>query len=100
LFPDGAIEISGGYRNGLLEGPWQRHRPGNGSGSTGTLVETGSYAGGLKSGHWQMLGPSGAVLGEYDMIGGTGTERFWLDDGTLYSERALRAGVPNGEDKI
>jgi antitoxin component YwqK of YwqJK toxin-antitoxin module len=34
------------------------------------------------------------------MIGGTGTERFWLDDGTLYSERALRAGVPSGEDKI
>ena len=94
VFPDGSIQITGGYRNGALDGPWQRHRP------DGSVIETGSYAAGQKSGRWQMLGPTGALLGDYDMTAGTGTERIWLDDGTLYSERALRAGVPGGEQRI
>lgn len=94
LFPDGTVEVAGSYRNGLLDGAWERHR------ATGTVVETGSYAAGRKSGHWQMFGPSGALLGEYDMAAGTGTERYWLDDGSLYSERTLKAGVPSGDERI
>jgi antitoxin component YwqK of YwqJK toxin-antitoxin module len=94
LFPDGTIEITGSTKFGALDGPWQRRRPG------GAVVESGSYANGQKSGHWQMFGPSGALLGEYDMTAGTGTERFWLDDGTLYSERTLKAGVAAGEERI
>lgn len=94
LFPDGTPEITGGYKDGALDGPWQRRRP------SGTVLETGSYAAGQKSGRWQMLGPTGTVLGEYDMHGGTGTEMYWLDDGTLYRERSLKAGVPSGNDKI
>ena len=94
LFPDGTIEITGSYKHGALDGAWQRHRP------TGTLIESGAYAAGQKTGHWQMFGPSGALLGEYDMVAGTGTERFWLDDGTLYRERTLKAGVAAGDDKI
>jgi antitoxin component YwqK of YwqJK toxin-antitoxin module len=94
VFPDGTPEVTGAYRDGALDGPWQRHRPG------GSVIETGSYAAGQKTGHWQMLGPTGAVLGDYDMRDGTGTERTWLDDGTLYRERTLRAGVASGSDKI
>jgi antitoxin component YwqK of YwqJK toxin-antitoxin module len=94
LFPDGSVEIAGGYRDGALDGPWERHRP------TGPVIEAGSYAAGLKSGRWRVFGPDGALLGEYEMSAGTGTERWWLDDGTLYSERALRAGVPSGPDRI
>ena len=94
LFPDGTPEITGAYKDGALDGDWERRR------ATGSTVETGSYAAGQKSGHWRMLGPTGAVLGEYDMQAGTGTEQHWLDDGTLYSERSLRAGVPSGSEKI
>ena len=35
-----------------------------------------------------------------DTRDGTGTEKYWLDDGTLYSERALVAGVPSGPERI
>lgn len=94
LFPDGTTEITGSYQRGALDGTWLRRRP------DGTVIETGSYAAGLKTGHWQMLGPDGAVLGEYDMAAGTGTERTWLDDGTLYRERSLKAGVPAGDERI
>jgi antitoxin component YwqK of YwqJK toxin-antitoxin module len=93
-FPDGTPEITGSYQDGLLDGPWQRRRP------TGTVIETGSYAAGEKSGHWQMFGPTGALLGEYAMRLGTGTERHWLDDGTLYAERTLVDGMPSGNDRI
>jgi antitoxin component YwqK of YwqJK toxin-antitoxin module len=94
LFPDGTIAITGSYKFGALDGPWLRRRPG------GAVIESGGYANGQKSGHWQMFGPSGALLGEYDMAAGTGTERFWLDDGTLYSERTLKAGIPAGDERI
>lgn len=94
VFPDGKPEISGAYRDGLLDGAWQRR------GVTGAVIETGSYAAGQKSGRWRMLSAAGAVLGEYDMRAGTGTEKHWLDDGTLYRERTLRAGAPDGPEKI
>jgi antitoxin component YwqK of YwqJK toxin-antitoxin module len=94
LFPDGTSEITGAYKDGALDGAWQRRRP------AGSVVEVGSYAAGQKSGHWRMLGPGGAVLGEYDLRAGTGTEIRWLDDGTLYSERTVRAGVPSGAEKV
>lgn len=94
VFPDGQPEITGAYKDGQLDGAWQRH------GVTGAVVETGSYAAGQKTGHWQMTSAAGTVLGGYDMRAGTGTEKHWLDDGTLYRERTLKAGVPNGAEKI
>jgi uncharacterized protein len=94
LFPDGSIAITGGYKGGALDGPWERHR------ETGAVIETGSYAAGQKTGTWRMFGPTGALLGEYEMTAGTGTEKWWLDDGTLYGERALRAGAPSGAARI
>jgi len=94
LFPDGTAEITGRYKNGQLDGEWQRRA------ITGEVVESGSYAAGQKSGEWRMFSSKGVVLGEYEMRAGTGTERRWLDDGTLYSERTLKAGVPDGPDRI
>jgi antitoxin component YwqK of YwqJK toxin-antitoxin module len=93
LFPDGSLEVAGAYQDGRLDGPWERHAV------SGALIETGSYAAGQKTGHWQMMSAAGTVLGEYDMNAGTGTEMHWLDDGTLYSERTLRAGVRDGPEK-
>ena len=63
------------------------------------MIEIGAYAAGQKTGHWKMLGPTGSVLGEYDLKAGTGTEKRWLADGSLYSERKLRAGAPHGPEK-
>jgi hypothetical protein len=60
-FPDGTPEISGAYKDGLLDGAWQRRAV------TGQVVEAGSYAAGQKSGRWRQTSPAGAVLGEYDM---------------------------------
>jgi antitoxin component YwqK of YwqJK toxin-antitoxin module len=94
VFPDDTPHVMGSYRDGLLDGAWLRRS------ASGAVVETGSYAAGLKSGHWQMMSEAGALLGEYDMTAGTGTEMFWLDDGSLYSERALKAGVPHGSEKV
>ncbi len=94
LFPDDTIEITGSYKDGKLDGAWQRHFPG------GALAEEGNYAAGQKDGKWRQLSPTGAVLGEYDMKAGSGTERRWYDEGPLYSERTLRGGVANGAAKI
>ena len=94
VFPDGSPEITGGYKDGRLDGPWQRRAAG------GAVVETGGYVRGLPSGTWRMLGPGGNVLGEYEMKNGTGVEKRWLDDGSLYRERALRAGLPHGPERI
>jgi uncharacterized protein len=94
LFPDGSTAIAGTYKDGKLDGAWQRHYP------SGELDEDGTYANGVKDGPWRQLGPSGTVLGTYTMKAGTGVEKRWYDDGPLYSERALRAGVPQGWFKI
>ncbi len=94
LFPDGTIEIEGSYKDGKLDGAWQRHHPG------GALAETGAYAAGLRDGTWRQLGPSGNLLGEYTLARGTGTQKRWLDDGSLYSEVALWNGVPHGPSRI
>jgi antitoxin component YwqK of YwqJK toxin-antitoxin module len=94
VFPDGQPEIAGAYKDGLLDGAWERR------GVTGAIVEAGSYTDGQKSGRWRMTSAAGAVLGEYDMRGGTGTEKHWLDDGTLYRERTLKAGVANGPENL
>ncbi|HEU4734333.1 MAG TPA: hypothetical protein VFT22_40855 [Kofleriaceae bacterium] len=93
-FPDGTPEVTGTYRNGVLDGPWQRHAP------NGAVIESGSYTAGLKSGRWRMVSAAGAPLGEYELHAGTGVERHWLDDGTLYSERTLKAGVLDGPERI
>jgi antitoxin component YwqK of YwqJK toxin-antitoxin module len=91
VFPDGSPHITGSYKDGVLDGPWQRR------GTRGAVLEAGGYASGQKSGRWQMTSAAGDLLGEYDMTAGTGTELHWLDDGTLYSERSLKAGVPTSE---
>lgn len=94
LFPDETIEIIGQYKDGKLEGAWERHYP------DGKVVERGAYAKGLEEGTWQQLGESGAILGEYQMRAGTGTQRRWYDDGKPYTQRAMRGGAPYGEIKI
>jgi antitoxin component YwqK of YwqJK toxin-antitoxin module len=94
LFPDGQPEITGSYKDGALDGAWQRRA------ATGAIVESGRYAAGRKSGTWRMSSAAGEALGEYEMRAGTGTEKHWLDDGTLYSERALRAGIPAGPERV
>ncbi|MDB4956686.1 MAG: toxin-antitoxin system YwqK family antitoxin, partial [Myxococcales bacterium] len=94
MFPDATIEIKGAYKDGKLDGPWQRHYP------SGQIAEEGSWKLGLKDGHWRQTGPTGTLLGEYDITAGTGTERRWFDEGPLYSERAIKSGVPNGVLKI
>src|SRR5262249_22047199 len=93
-FPDGAIEISGTYKDGKLDGQWTRRYPGGG------VAEDGAYANGMKDGAWKQLAPSGSLLGDYTMKAGTGTEKRWYDDGPLYSERGFKAGVPHGVLKI
>ena len=92
-FPDGSVAIAGAYKDGALDGAWERHYPG------GALAEQGAYAAGLKDGHWKQLGPTGALLGEYDMVAGTGVELRYYDEGPLYREATLKAGVPNGPAK-
>ena len=94
LFPDDTVEISGRYKDGKLDGSWERHHP------DGKLVEHGAYAKGQKDGVWQQLGEGGTVLGEYTMKVGTGPERRWYDDGKPYMQRAMRAGAPYGEIKV
>jgi antitoxin component YwqK of YwqJK toxin-antitoxin module len=93
-FPDGTIAIEGSYVDGKLDGPWKRHHPG------GALAEEGQYTAGLPDGHWRQLSPAGTVLGEYDLKKGTGVKKRWFDDGPLYSERSVKAGVPWGMQKI
>ena len=93
-FPDGSPETTGSYRDGLLDGEWQRRAV------NGTVIESGSYAAGQRSGRWRMTSAAGRRLGEYELVAGTGVERRWLDDGTLYSERTLKAGVPDGPETV
>jgi antitoxin component YwqK of YwqJK toxin-antitoxin module len=94
LFPDATLEITGAYKDGVLDGAWQRRYPG------GQIAEEGGYTAGQKDGHWRQTGPTGLLLGEYDLVRGTGTERRWYDEGGLYSERPIKAGVPNGVARI
>jgi antitoxin component YwqK of YwqJK toxin-antitoxin module len=90
LFPDVTIAVEGSYKDGKLHGAWTRHYPG------GAVAEQGSYAAGLPDGKWQRFGRDGTKLGEYTLKAGTGKQKRWFDDGPLYSEVALRRGVPNG----
>ncbi|MBA3539663.1 MAG: hypothetical protein H0T79_08525 [Deltaproteobacteria bacterium] len=94
LFPDGTIEVTGAYKDGKLHGVWQRNH------ANGTIAEQGAYVDGHKEGRWKQSTTLGATLGEYDMTGGTGTERRWFDNGALYSEQPLVASVPHGTSKI
>ena len=94
VFPDNTPQISGLYKDGVLDGAWERRHP------NGSVAEVGAYAAGKKHGTWKQLGPSGNVLGEYELASGTGTERRWFDDGTLYSEIAFKAGVEHGPAKF
>lgn len=90
LFPDQTIQITGSYKDGKLDGPWQRAYHG------GAPAEQGQYAAGQKDGHWKQLGPTGSVLGEYDLANGTGTEKRWYDEGTIFMDRQLASGTPHG----
>ncbi|HEY0189692.1 MAG TPA: hypothetical protein VGC42_01125 [Kofleriaceae bacterium] len=93
-FPDGTPEITGSYKDGVLDGPWQRRA------GSGAIVESGQYAAGQKTGHWTQSNLAGAELGAYDLKAGTGTEKRWLEDGSLYRERKLKAGVPHGPETV
>jgi uncharacterized protein len=94
LYPDGSVAVRGSYKNGALDGPWQRFHVG------GALADDGSFAAGLRDGHWKQLAPNGQLLGEFTLSAGTGVEKRWLDDGTLYSEISRKAGVLHGPFKI
>ena len=94
LYPDRSIAIEGHYKDGALDGAWKRHHPG------GAIAEDGAYVAGLPDGTWQAFDASGAKLGEYTLKHGTGKVKKWLADGPLYSETALKKGVPDGYTKI
>jgi antitoxin component YwqK of YwqJK toxin-antitoxin module len=94
LFPDHTIEIKGTYKDGKLEGAWERNHP------NGKLAEKGEYAAGLKTGKWSQTSTTGAVLGDYEMNAGTGVEKRWHDEGWLYSETPYKAGVLEGTQRI
>jgi len=94
MFPDQSIEVRGSYKNGVLDGPWERHH------ATGAIVLAGDYVAGKKSGRWRQSNPSGTTLGEYELVAGSGVEKRWYDEGPIYSELTLKAGVPNGPAKI
>jgi antitoxin component YwqK of YwqJK toxin-antitoxin module len=93
LFPDGTTHASGLYKDGVLDGAWQRRH------ASGAIAEAGAYVAGQKHGTWKQLAPAGNVLGEYELANGTGIERRWFDDGPLYSEIALKSGVEHGPAK-
>lgn len=93
LFPDGSIELTGAYRDGKLDGPWVRRHPGGG------VAEEGHYLAGHKHGRWRQTSTRGVVLGEYELVSGTGVERRWYDEGALYSERSLVRSVPHGPSR-
>ncbi len=94
LFPDNSIEIRGSYKDGALDGTWDRMHP------NGRVSEHGEYVAGKKHGKWIRKSTAGVVLGEYEIKDGTGVEKEWLDDGTLYSETPFKAGVLEGTAKI
>ena len=94
LHPDHKVAIEGSYKAGVLDGAWRRFHP------SGAVAETGTYVDGQRDGIWQQLRGNGAKLGEYTLVRGTGTSKRWLDDGTLYSEVAVKDGVPHGQLKI
>ncbi len=94
MFPDDTAEIAGSYKNGTLDGPWTRRHV------DGAIAEQGRYAAGHKQDRWKQTSPSGTVLGEYEMVAGTGIEKVWYDEGAPYAERALVASVPHGPHKV
>jgi antitoxin component YwqK of YwqJK toxin-antitoxin module len=94
VFPDQTIEVRGTYKDGVLDGPWERHHP------TGAIMLEGSYAGGQKTGRWRQSNPNGTTIGEYELVAGSGVEKRWYDEGPLYSELTLKAGIPNGPAKF
>ncbi|MGE3544652.1 MAG: toxin-antitoxin system YwqK family antitoxin, partial [Kofleriaceae bacterium] len=93
-FPDGSIEISGSYVNGVLSGSWQRMHPG------GSVAEIGAYTSGQRDGRWRQSSTTGTLLGEYELVAGTGTEKRWYNDGQLYSELGVKAGIPHGSYRV
>ena len=94
VFPDETIEITGAYKDGQLDGPWLRRHP------NGAIAEQGAYVAGHKDGPWKQGSPGGVSLGEYAMMGGTGVEKRWYEDGAPYSEQTFKAGVANGPLKV
>ncbi len=94
VFPDQSIEVRGSYKDGALDGAWERHHV------LGAIVEQGTYAAGQKTGRWRQSNPGGTTIGEYELVAGSGVEKRWYDEGPLYSETTLKAGVLDGPAKI
>ncbi|MDQ3368129.1 MAG: hypothetical protein M3680_22110 [Myxococcota bacterium] len=93
-FPDGSVAITGAYRDGVLDGAWERRHP------HGGVAEIGAYGAGLKVGTWRQHARSGAVLGEYVLVAGTGIERRWFDGGPVYSEVTRKSGLKHGAARV
>lgn len=94
LFPDGAVETTGTYKDGKLDGPWHRNYP------DGSIAEQGDYVDGVKDGTWRQVRADGTMLGEYQLSHGTGVEQTWNDDGTLFMERTLKSGADAGAFRV
>ena len=94
VFPDDTIEIAGSYKDGVLDGAWTRRHV------DGAVALQGRYVAGKKDGSWKQTSSRGTVLGDYELALGTGVERTWYDDGALYSERSLVAGIPHGAHSV
>jgi antitoxin component YwqK of YwqJK toxin-antitoxin module len=77
------------YRDGKREGlatNWQK---------TGKKSGEGRYHDGLQDGTWRQW-DDGKLVGAYEMDMGTGTEVWWLDDGTPWFEWERRRGKRHG----
>lgn len=94
LHPSGATAITGEFHANVLHGPWHRYAP------NGTEVEAGIYKDGNKDSTWQQWSATGTLLGSYVMNQGTGIERLWNDDGRVWRERTLLAGVADGPSSL
>src|SRR5262249_118474 len=87
LFPNYQPAIEGPYKDNKVDGAWKGHY------ASGALAEEGAYAAGLPDGAWHQLDLNGNALGDYKLKAGTGRQKRWLDDGSLFSDISLRRGV-------
>lgn len=80
----------GAYERGKKQGEWTAFS------TSGAPIYFGPYKDDRKHGVWSQNDPGGALLGTYEMIEGTGTEREWHRPGVLAAQSEYRRGVRHG----
>jgi antitoxin component YwqK of YwqJK toxin-antitoxin module len=51
-------------------------------------------------GHFAQWNDEGKLLGEFEMVQGSGIFRHWFPDGALGTETTYSDGLPHGESKV